>query len=32
MDAGVDYAERTARREEEIASLKDALKTLGEDA
>merc|ERR1719161_1455208 len=32
LDAGVDFAERTARREEEIASLKDALKTLGEDA
>merc|ERR1719174_2726806 len=32
LDAGVDYAERTARREEEIASLKDALKTLGEEA
>merc|ERR1719502_1407048 len=30
LDAGVDYAERTARREEEIASLKDALKILGE--
>merc|ERR1719269_46738 len=28
LDAGVDFAERTARREEEIASLKDALKTL----
>merc|ERR1719375_1209377 len=32
LDAGVDYAERTTRREEEIASLKDALKTLGEEA
>merc|ERR1719506_831162 len=32
LDAGVDFAERTARREEEIASLKDALKTLGEEA
>jgi hypothetical protein len=32
LDAGVDFAERTARREEEIASLKDALKILGEDA
>jgi peptidoglycan hydrolase CwlO-like protein len=32
LDAGVDYAERSARREEEIASLKDALKTLGEEA
>merc|ERR1719460_1603225 len=30
LDAGVDFAERTARREEEIASLKDALKILGE--
>merc|ERR1719487_22343 len=32
LDAGVDFAERTARREEEIASLKDALKILGEEA
>merc|ERR1719331_2978782 len=32
LDAGVDFAERTARREEEIASLKDALKILGDDA
>merc|ERR1719353_371296 len=31
LDAGVDFAERTARREEEIASLKDALKILGEE-
>jgi hypothetical protein len=32
LDAGVDFAERTQRREEEIASLKDALKILGDDA
>merc|ERR1719463_38709 len=32
LDAGVDFAERSARREEEIASLKDALKILGEEA
>jgi hypothetical protein len=32
LDAGVDYNERVARREEEIASLTDALKILGEDA
>lgn len=32
LDAGVDFAERTQRREEEIASLQDALKILGDDA
>jgi chromosome segregation ATPase len=32
LDAGVDYQERVARRQEEIASLTDALKILGEDA
>merc|ERR1719399_1784886 len=29
LDAGVDFEERTARREEEIASLQEALKLLG---
>jgi len=32
LDAGVDFAERTQRREEEIASLQDALKILGDEA
>jgi DNA repair exonuclease SbcCD ATPase subunit len=31
LDAGVDYAERGQRRQEEISSLQDALKLLGED-
>jgi len=31
LDAGVDFEERTARREEEVESLKEALKLLGDE-